>query len=184
MKKYGLFLLLFILPVLFKSCGCGTNFYRRIDFDIIVLDNSGEFSKIVWDSLVNKKALGFQFPSKDTLIDIGLVPGMDLGMASCYAWSCDPGIEYVNAISWLKVETLNNYSDQYAAGTNITHLFKYKETVRDSSDFIAFGDLRDRGSSIFLYDTTAIQGPHKFQFTILTNDGQVIRKASPILTLR
>lgn len=181
MKKIIIILIIAVFPVLFKGCCDIVDTYQIIDCQLFLLDNSGTTPSITFDTVLNKKALGFQINTIDSLVDFGY--DYDLGANSCYALSCEPGIEYINPISKIKITSLRNYSDQFGPNTEITELFTLKENYTDSSGFIPVEFIFRSPQQMFLFDTTALPTLQKFRFTFIHSNGLIVIKESPNLTL-
>ncbi|MEO7175307.1 MAG: hypothetical protein ABIV51_05620 [Saprospiraceae bacterium] len=178
-KKILLVIVLLYMPVIYQGCDCGTDIFESIDCELFVLDNTGKSPVITTESVLSKKALGFELRTVDTFVDHVFVA--DLG-AACYAWSCEPNIEHRNHISKVKVTTLNKYSDLFGANSVITSLFAKDHNTPNASGFLDYG-LLSTTDDILLLDTTALPSIQKFQFDILFSDGLNVIKDSPTLTL-
>lgn len=186
MKKVIALAIVLFLPIYFHGCCTQEYHVQIVDFDILVLDNSGLYPDISPDNTISKKALAFAIMSVDSFIVDN--SNMDLGL-SCYAFSCDEDYIQENSNASVKIFTLMDYSSKYRSGDNIDELF-----LRNSVHYTYYGrssyipaykpisEISPLGN-LFLNDTTALPTPQQFRIEITYSDGATISHDTPVLNL-
>lgn len=209
-KVLIIFLSVFIIRLVVSCCDCGeTTYTKYTHFNLSVknIDNSGEDIVVSTDSLIVKTAYGIQ-------LDILRKPieqesGMSaIAFTSANAVCCECGPEFestpLDSITDVKVFTINDFNEDYPAGTDISacfNVYTYKSfssisTYIKNISYVLFYDGYDESYehtdtyffrlkiNLLLMDTSATsQHPHKFKVQVFLSDGRIFEQETPEINL-
>jgi len=191
-KKISILIIIFHIASVFQSCCVEDYKFRWVDFNINVIDNSDEIPIITEEINLNKNALGFRIIMQDTVYWDDCCHNFSL-INKCYATSCDRKDIPLHNLTEIQVITINDYSEDYPASSNITELFKARESQNTKSDYISIEKIISvinnhdnytfANFDLYLMDTNCISGEHIFEIILNFSDGVVITKQTNLLNL-
>jgi hypothetical protein len=165
--------------------------YTWTDFTIDLVDNTGEFPKVTHGNSLNRNAVALRITFEDTVTFVAQSFKL---MNECYATSCGESYNRTHDLLSIRIITLLEYSQNYPKDSDITELFKARESVVTKGPYISIdeiiskingGSLRNGGHNfdLFLIDTTAIIGQQRFEVQLTMSDGAVLTQMTPTLSL-
>ena len=197
-KRILITLLVFHLLAIFQSCCVNEFKFRWDDFDIDILDNSGKIPIITEETNLNKNALGFRIsmkilPEGMPMPSIVSFPKIKF-ISECYATSCDNKWIKQHYLIEIQVITLNDYSDNYPANSDITELFKARKSDETKSDYTSLDNIisiiNEQDDTyggwkfdLFLMDKDAHSGEHIFEIRLKFSDDIEMIKQTATLNL-
>jgi len=147
-RKYKVLLILLALPLLdvfYACCNCGDNteekFYTNSGFALKNIDNSGEEPLESASENINKKAYGIRLQvNRQSLSFIKTETYQPLFSQGAYAMSCDcpPEVTYdhTDKVESIKIITLNDFTIDKPANSDITEYFKMRKLYKDVSELV------------------------------------------------
>lgn len=147
-RKYKVLLILLALPLLdvfYACCNCGDNteekFYTNSGFALKNIDNSGEEPLESASENINKKAYGIRLQvNRQSLSFIKTETYQPLFSQGAYAMSCDcpPEVTYdhTDKVESIKIITLNDFTTDKPANSDITEYFKIRKLYKDVSELV------------------------------------------------
>jgi len=195
-KRILITLLVFHLLAIFQGC-CPEmeREFRWFDFEIQILDNSGEIPIITEETNLNKNALGMRILLEPLMgYNVNTVSSRKFKIISeCYAISCE-NYKFIklHKLIAIQVITVNDYSENYPANSDITELFKAREINKTKSDYTSIDNIisiinnkNDATGSfdLFLIDKNANSGEHIFEIRLKFSDDIEMVKQTATLNL-
>ena len=195
-----------VLSIFFQSCGGDKTkyvYYRWDSFDISgILTKNGRYCETdLTNNSFNKNDIGFHIYLKSKF-DKSFISHKFKLINECYAHMPDFGPKEVyfmsHKLTAIQVITLNDYSENYPANSDITKLFKERKSynVGQGSEIYNFYPIEQfipilnadyhlgwYSLSLFLMDTNCVAGKHNFEITFNFDDGTVITKQTGIFNL-
>lgn len=192
-KKAIILLVIVHVFSIIQSC-CTTEFeIAWNNFSIDILDNSGEYAVIDTTNEVNKKALGFRIALLDTSLYYHMASNFSF-INTCNATSCASIFISSNKITSLKITDLCDYSNIYPKNSDITTFFKARISSNERGFYSPINSVitymnkaslyeNENKFDLYLIDTTANIGNHKFEIEIQMSDGLVLKQTTDTLKL-
>src|SRR5690606_17480289 len=147
-RKYKILLILLALPLLdvfYACCNCEDNteekFYTNSGFTLKNIDNSGEEPLESTSVNINKKAYGIRLQvNRQSLSFIKTETYQPLFSQGAYAMSCDcpPEVTYEHSdkVESIKIITLNDFTIDKPANSDITEYFKMRKVYKDVIELV------------------------------------------------
>jgi len=147
-RKYKILLILLALPLLdvfYACCNCEDNteekFYINSGFTLKNIDNSGEEPLESTSVNINKKAYGIRLQvNRQSLSFIKTETYQPLFSQGAYAMSCDcpPEVTYEHSdkVESIKIITLNDFTADKPANSDITEYFKMRKVYKDVIELV------------------------------------------------
>jgi hypothetical protein len=190
MIKKSLIIVVFINSIsIIQSCCTEEYRYEWTGFEIAVIDNSGEFPELTNNKQVDKNAFGFRITFLDTVY---LAQAFKL-INACYATSCAEEYTRIHNLSSVKIKTIFDYSQKYAMNSDVSELFRARETGNNRTKYISIGQMisklnessRDyrvlNDFDLYLIDTASFSREQQFEIVLSLSDGTSLQNRSDTL---
>ncbi|MCF8372315.1 MAG: DUF5034 domain-containing protein [Bacteroidales bacterium] len=187
-KKVSVILLVIFGVAIAQSCCTEEYEYYWEDFEVRILDNSGTGPVIAQSPQINKDAFGLRVKMATS------IPSLAQNFRiinECRATSCAHHYTRTNDLESITIETLSDYSDEYLALADITHLFMARASDQPESSYISLDNMvlqinesnfmyeeEEVSFDLYLIDTTCTGGIQNFEISLGVSNGRAIKHQS------